>query len=166
MVILQGVYLKDKPKTKHVHNIIRNIQNTVEGETIFIAPKTLHSDTMHWTKGGCLLLFLLAKLFVHSAAIACCDIHEHCGLLPIGSQNYAVVTEIYYLRTHLALYIVDIRQQDHSGSVFTESKKKWHLTGPKGCCDRRKHHFYHRGNTGIQIIWKPYLLVIITKVLP
>jgi len=32
--VLQGVYFKNKPETKHVYNIIRNIQNTVEGKKV------------------------------------------------------------------------------------------------------------------------------------
>jgi hypothetical protein len=33
------LFKKNKPETKHVHNIIRNIQNTVEGETHICSSK-------------------------------------------------------------------------------------------------------------------------------
>lgn len=167
MVILQGVYLKNKPENKYVHNIIRNRQNTVEGETNIYSSKehpALRCNALN--EKGLSASFPACKILCSICRNCVLRHTRHCGLSLTGSHNNALVTEIYYLRTLLALYIVDIRQRDHSGSVFTETKKKWHLTEQNGCCDRKKHCFYHPGTTEIQIIWKPYLRVIITKVLP
>jgi len=161
MVILQGVYLKNNPENKHVHNIIRTIQNTVKGETHIYSSEEHHALRCNALNKRGLSASFPACIIVCSFYRNCMLRHtRHCGLSLTGPHNNAVVTEIS------ALYIVEIWQQDHSGTVFTESKKKRHLTEQNGCCDRRKHCFYHPGTTEIQIIWKPYLRVIITKDLP
>ena len=104
MVILQGVYFKNKPDSKNVHNIIRYARNTVEGET-HVYSSTEH-PALRWNalnEKGLSASFLACKI-VCSFCRNCVLRHTwHCGFSPTDRHNNAVVTEIYYLRTLLAL---------------------------------------------------------------